>query len=137
MKKVLIACVGIIGLLIVSAIAIPLLVPTETWKTQIEQRTSTATGRKLVIAGPVRLSLLPTIAVIANDVSFANAPGAHDAAMASFAKLEIRIRLLPLLSGKLAIDRFILEKPIIHLEVDDRGRPNWDFGGATTDGNRD
>ena len=129
MRKFLIVCGGVIAVIIVAAIAIPFLVPTETWKTQIERRTSAASGRKLVIAGPVRLSVLPTIAVVANDVSFANAPGAHDPTMASFAKLEIRIRLLPLLSGKLTIDQLILEKPVIHLEVDVRGRPNWDFSG--------
>ena len=132
MKKILIVCAGIVGVIVVAAIIVPFLVPTETWKTQIEQRTSAATGRKLVIAGPVRLSLLPTIAVVASDVSFANAPGARDGAMASFAKLEIRIRLLPLLSGKLAVDRFVLEKPVIHLEIDERGRPNWDLSNTAT-----
>lgn len=131
MKKILVVCAGIVGAIVVSAIVVPFLVPTETWKTQIEQRTTAATGRKLNIAGPVRLSLLPTIAVVANDVSFANAAGADDGAMASFAKLEIRIRPLPLLSGKLAVDRFVLEKPVIHLEIDERGRPNWDLSNAT------
>lgn len=132
MKKFLYIAGAVIGILIVAAIAVPLAVPTGTWKAEIEQRVTAATGRKLTIAGPVHLSLLPAIAVIANDVTLANPPGAKDAAMASFGKLEVRVRVLPLLSGKLAIDRFVIDKPVIHLEVNAQGKANWDFSTATT-----
>lgn len=130
MKKTLIALAAAIGVLIVAVIVVPFLIPTATWKSQIEERVSAATGRKLTIAGPVHLSLLPAVAFVANDVTLANAPGARDATMATIGKLEVRVRLLPLLSGTLAIDRFVVEKPVIHLEVNRQGQPNWDFGGT-------
>jgi AsmA protein len=127
MKKALIVAAAIVAVLVVTAIAVPLVVPTGTWKAEIERRASDATGRKLTIAGPVHLSILPTVAVVANDVTFANAPGAQEPTMASLGKLEVRVRILPLLSGKFAIDRFVVEKPVIHLEIDREGHPNWDF----------
>jgi AsmA protein len=127
MKKVLIAVGAVIAVLIVVAIAVPFLVPTDTWKGEIERRASAATGRTLTIAGPVRLSLLPAAAVVANDVTFANAQGGQAPNMVTLDKLEVRVRVLPLLSGNLVIDRFILDKPVIHLEVDRQGRPNWSF----------
>ena len=132
MKKALIVVGAIVGFIVVVAIAVPLLIPTDTWKNQIEQRASAATGRKLTINGPVQLSLLPTIAVVASKVTFANAPGAKDAVMASVDKLEVRVQILPLLSGKLAIDRFVIDKPVIHLETNAQGKANWDFSTAAT-----
>ena len=127
MRKILIAVAAVFAVLVVVVIVVPLLVPTETWKGEIERRASDATGRKLTIAGPVRLSLFPAAAVVANDVSFANAPGAQEPMMATLGKLEVRVRVLPLLSGNIAIDRFVVDKPMIHLEVDRQGRSNWDF----------
>lgn len=129
MKKVLIAIGAVIAVLIIVAVAVPFLVPTDTWKGEIERRASAATGRTLTIAGPVRLSLLPAVAVVANDVSFANAPGGQTPNMVTLDKLEVRVRVLPLISGNLVIDRFILDKPVIHLEVNRQGQPNWQFAG--------
>ncbi|MGE5539616.1 MAG: AsmA family protein [Gemmatimonas sp.] len=130
MRKVLIVVGAVVALLVIAVIVIPLAVPTATWKAEIESRVGAATGRELRIAGPVRLSLFPAVAVVANDVAFANAPGARDASMATLDKLDVHVRLMPLLSGNIAIDRLVLEKPVIHLEVDRQGRPNWSFGAA-------
>jgi AsmA protein len=133
MKKVLIAVAALLAVVIVAAVAIPFFVPMETWKGEIERRATDATGRKLTIAGPVRLSIIPAVAVVANDVSFANAPGAEEPMMASLRKLEVQVRILPLLSGNLAIDRFVIDRPIIHLEVNRQGKPNWDFATANAE----
>jgi AsmA protein len=132
MKKILIVAGSLIGLVVVAAIAVPLLIPTDTWKNQIEQRASAATGRKLTIAGPVQFSLLPTFAVVANNVTFANAPGSKNPVMASLAKLEVQVRVLPLLSGRLAVERFVIDRPVIHLEVNAQGKGNWDLSTAST-----
>src|SRR3546814_7319575 len=50
--------------------------------------------------------------------------------MATIDRLDVALQILPLLSGEIAIDRFILEKPVINLEVDEQGRPNWQLGTA-------
>jgi AsmA protein len=42
--------------------------------------------------------------------------------------------VFPLLSGNLVVDSFVLEKPVINLEVDSRGRANWDFASAAPGG---
>lgn len=127
MKKILIAVGILVGLLIVVAIAVPFFIPVETYKGQVEQRVEAATGRKLTIAGPVKVSLLPSVAIIAKDVHFANASGFSAPEMATLAGLELKLKLLPLLSGEIAIDSFVLDKPVINLEVDKQGRPNWQF----------
>lgn len=130
MKKILVAVGVVIGLVVVAAVAVPFLVPVETYKAEIEKRASEATGRKLTIAGPVSFSLLPSLAISARDVSFSNAPGATNANMMLLERLDVKLKLLPLLSGEVAIDSFVLEKPVIHLEKNRQGRGNWEFDTA-------
>ena len=131
MKKFLVVLGGLLVLVIGAALIVPFLLPIETYKAEIEKRALEATGRKLTIAGPVSFSLLPSLAISARDVSFANAPGAANPNMALLDRLEVRLKLLPLLSGEVAIDSFVLEKASLNLETDRQGRGNWQFAQTT------
>jgi AsmA protein len=42
--------------------------------------------------------------------------------------IDLSLQLLPLLEGKIALDKIILNQPTIALEVDASGNPNWQFG---------
>lgn len=121
----------IVGILIVLAVAAALILPsvisTDTIKDRVIAQVRSATGRDLRIDGPVRLAVLPHLAIEANQVSLSNAPGAQAKAMVSLDKLQVNLALLPILSGTIAIDQFVLNKPVISLEVDKQGRPNWNF----------
>ena len=127
MKKLLIGFAVVIVLIVAAAIAIPFLVPLETYKEEIAARVRDATGRELTIKGDIKFSLLPRIELEVDDVAFSNAPGASTEDMAKLAKLELRLKLMPLLSGEVAIDSFVLVDPVIQLEIDKQGRPNWAF----------
>ncbi len=130
MKKLLIGFGVIVLLLIVAVIVVPMLIPLERYKSEIQAQAKSATGRDLRIDGDISLSLLPTIAVSVENVGFANAPGASTPEMATIDRLDVALQILPLISGEVAIDRFILDKPVITLEVDKNGRPNWQFDTA-------
>ena len=131
MKKILIGIAAVVVLLIVAALVIPFFIPADRYMREITARVKDATGRDLAIAGDVKFSLLPRLEIEVNKVSFANAPGAADKNMATLNKLQVRVQMLPLLSGNVAIDSFVLVDPVIRLEIDKQGRPNWDFSGAT------
>ncbi|HUN52763.1 MAG TPA: AsmA family protein [Candidatus Sulfotelmatobacter sp.] len=128
MKKFLIGLAVVIVLLLVAAVAVPFFIPLDTYKQQIVAQVKNATGRDLAIAGPVSFSLLPRLELEANKVTFSNAAGAADPQMASFDQLQIRLQMFPLLHGEVAIDSFVLVNPVIHLEINKAGRPNWAFG---------
>ncbi len=130
MKKVLIALAAVVVLVVVALLAVPFFIPVETYKTQIAQAAKDATGRELTIQGDMRLSLLPRLELEAEDVTFANAPGAAQPDMARLKKLLVQLQILPLLSGEVRVDSFVLVEPVIHLEVDKNGRPNWQFAAA-------
>jgi AsmA protein len=66
----------------------------------------------------------------ADEVAFANAPGAREPQMLTLKQLLVRLQVLPLLFGEVKVDRFVLVEPVIHLEVDKKGKANWQFEGS-------
>ncbi|MSP89010.1 MAG: AsmA family protein [Alphaproteobacteria bacterium] len=130
MKKIAIGLAAVIVLIIGAAVAIPFFVPLETYKAKLAEQVKAATGRELRLEGPVRFALFPNVELEAEKVVFANAAGAATKDMASLAKLQVQLKLMPLLSGEVAVDRFVLVDPVINLEVDKQGRPNWQFDQA-------
>jgi len=85
------------------------------------------TGRNLRIAGPIELHFFPNIGVVAQDVSFSNAPWASEADMLKVQKIELNVKLLPLLRRQLEINRVHLSGVELFLQSDSRGRENWDL----------
>jgi AsmA protein len=126
-KKLLIGLAVLVVLVIVAAVAVPFFIPLDTYKTRIVALVKDETGRDLRIDGPVHFSLLPSIALEANDVSLSNPPGAATPNMIQLKTLDVELKLFPLLHGALEIAEFKLVQPAIALEVDKQGRPSWAF----------
>ncbi len=71
--------------------------------------------------------MLPQITLSAQDVSFANAPGGIARNMVQLKSMALKLKLLPLLTGTVAVDSLVLTDPAVALEIDKNGRANWDF----------
>jgi AsmA protein len=127
MKKVLIALGVILVLLVGAVVALPFFIPVDTIKEEVVAAARDATGRELSIKGDVSFKPFPRFEVEVGDVSFANAEGASDPNMAEIQKLLVQVQVLPLLSGQVRVDSFVLEKPVIHLEIDKNGKANYVF----------
>ena len=97
------------------------------YKSYIEDIVKRETGRELKINGEAELgiSFVPTLVV--NDVEFANASWAKNPQMVKLQKLEITAAILPLLKGRIVVDKLILENPEIYLETSAEGDKNWMF----------
>jgi AsmA protein len=128
MKKILLVLICLIVVVVAAALIVPFVLPTETYKQQIEAQVERMTGRKLAIDGPLQISLLPTAAVNVEDVRFANVEGAAPPDMVRLKGLQAELKIWPLLRGTVEVDRFVLVEPQFHLEIDAQGRPNWAFG---------
>ena len=126
MKRYLTGFAVIVGILLAAVIALPWLIPLEYDKNEIVAQVKTITGRDLTIDGPIRLSLFP-LSIKAHGLTFANPAGSLNPSMVKLDTIDVELRLLPLLSGRLDIARFILRKPDIDLEIDRSGVPNWVF----------
>jgi len=130
MKKLLIGLGVLVVIVIAAALVIPAFIPVEVYKTQIITQIEGATGRKAKIDGDFKLSILPRVEFVAGKVSLGNAKGGKAQDMMSLDKLTVRVGVFPLLSGNLEVDALVAEKPVINLEVDQQGRPNWQFDSA-------
>lgn len=96
------------------------------YKREIVDAVEHATGRALIVNGPVQISrsLWPTIEV--NDVKLANLPGGTRPDIAHAERIEAQLSLPALLWHRIEILRLTLVGPNILLEqVGDR--PNWTF----------
>jgi AsmA protein len=129
-KKLLIG-LAIIMVLFFGVVAVaPFFIPIDAYRARLIDGVKQATGRDLTIAGDVSVSVFPHLGLDADDVSLANPPGSASPDMIRLGRLEVRLKLLPLLRGRVVIRRFVLTNPVIALEVEADGRPNWVFGGT-------
>ena len=127
MKKTLIALGAVVVVVIAAALIVPTLIPLESYKEEITARVRDATGRELTLAGDIRLSLIPSVELEVEEVSFSNATGAAEPQMATLSSLLLKLEILPLLVGSVEIDSFVLVDPVINLEIGADGRANWEF----------
>lgn len=94
----------------------------------IKEEVKKKTGRDIAFSG-VRLLPYPNLdlALRLQNVTFSNAPWASEKVMASLGELELRLALKPLLDKQVVITKFLLDKPVINLEVSSEGQKNWEF----------
>lgn len=132
-KKLLIGSGGVLGLLVVALLAAPVFIDANSYKPLIVSQVKAATGRDLVIGGPISLSLLPTPTVSVQDVKLSNAAGAKAANMVEVKSVTVKPSLLGLLGGNIEIAEVALVEPRIALEVNAAGKPNWEFAPPAAD----
>ncbi|MEX2352783.1 MAG: AsmA family protein, partial [Gammaproteobacteria bacterium] len=97
------------------------------YKPELEQMVSTQTGRDFRISGDMQItpSLSPIISV--NGISLSNADWSNQDQMLTAERVEARISLLPLLSGTIHINTFILHDTLLQLEKNTDGSGNWEL----------
>ncbi len=97
-------------------------------KGPISRSVSAALDREFRIDGDlgIRWGFSPT--VYAEDGHLANASWSRDPEMASFERAEVRVRILPLLSGRVVIAYLDARKPHVIIERNAEGLGNWVFG---------
>jgi AsmA protein len=86
-----------------------------------------ATGRQLVLGGPIGLQLSLTPSITVSDVSLANPPGFAAPELVTVNRISAQFRLLPLLTHHLDIIRLILDGPRITLQANKAGQADWDL----------
>ena len=126
-KRLLIGGGGIVALLVAAVAVAPALIDINSYKPLIVSQVKTATGRDLVIDGPISLSLLPTPTVSVTGVKFFNAAGSKNANMVEVKSVTVQPSLLPLLVGRIEVGEVTLVEPKIVLEINAEGKPNWEF----------
>lgn len=138
MKKVFkitgITIISLVLLLIIATIVLVNTVDLNRYKSQISNQVQQATGRTLTIDGDISWSLYPWLGVQVKNVELGNPAGFATSAppLAKIAQLNVRVKLIPLLYGNVEVGTFKVNKPVIHLTTNKRGRTNFDFSQPST-----
>ena len=126
-KWALIGSAGIVVLVIAILIAIPFFVDLNRYKPLMEEKVAAATGRTFKIGSDLNLSLFPWAGVSFSDLMLGNPEGFEEDAFVRIDSFEVRVKLLPLLSKQVEVQKFIVSGPQVKLIKRRDGRVNWDF----------
>jgi len=125
MRKAALAVAVVLALLLLAALALPLFLPLEVYRSQIVSRVSEATGRELRVDGAMSLSVFPRLELELADVGLSGATGGRELEMLRLEHLRVALRLRPLLSGQVVVTSLELDRPFIRVALDEEGTSNW------------
>lgn len=122
----LVAIIAVVGVFAVSHLDLT------RQKARIETRVFEETGRELQINGALNPSLFPWLGLSFSEVSMGNAQEFPDTEFATVSSGQIKVAFLPLLTGRVEIEKVTLQGASLKLLRDADGKTNWDDLMATT-----
>ena len=115
-----VAVIAVLGVLFISTLDVNL------YKDRIQQAVFDKTGRQLQFGGDINASFFPWIGLQLNDVALANAEGFGSGPFAVVRSSDVKLELLPLISGTLNVDVIELHGLELNLHVNADGVANWE-----------
>ena len=116
---------SLILLVILTIILAPMFIDVQKYKPHIENKVTEATGRPFSIGGDLDLSVFPWLGISLSDLHLGNPSRFKEKDFVNVESFEVRVKLLPLISKKLEVKRFIMKRPHILLIKDEDGVGNW------------
>lgn len=130
MKKLLKIAAWIVGafvaLIILVIIAAKLFFPVDKAKAYAIEKGSSTLGRPITIEN-VTVSFWGGIGVRLDDVAIGNPDGISGEPFLKAEYVDVKLRLFPLLTKRVVIDRFIVESPQVFMRKDTTGVNNYTF----------
>lgn len=97
------------------------------YKGLIADEAKKATGRDLQIAGDLTLEISLNPAIAVDGVSFGNAAWGSRPEMLTVKRFAAEVSIIPLLSGKIVVNRLLAEGVDLLAETNKDGVGNWEF----------
>lgn len=117
---------GILVILITGgALIAPYYIDWGNYRVEFEKYGRQLTGRETTVAGDISVRLFPWPRMKIKDVRVANLPGAMLDEFFRADEIDIRLRLAPLLAGKLEVEAIEINRPVIGLERLANGQGSW------------
>ena len=109
---------------------------------QITKQVHTTTGRTINIGGDIDIKIGLSPSAVLNNISLSNTDSDKNGYMVKIGKLELTIKLIPLIFGDLIIDSLSVADMELRLNTDKNGINNWDLSPSnktnkTTDKNNE
>jgi AsmA protein len=129
MKRILtitsIALFTLILLLATSGMVVSRFIDPNKFKGRISQYVFAKTGQVLVINGNMHWSLFPWIGLKANNLTYYNAPTFTPKIFISAKEMDIKVKVIPLLTGTIEVDNITLGDTVVNLIKNKAGQYNW------------
>ncbi len=123
-----IVAAALIVVVIGTLLIIPNFIDPNRYKPELEQYVLETTGRRLSVDGDVRLSLFPWAGVAFSDLRLGNPPSFVEKDFLTVKSFDVRVKLWPLLSKQVEVDRLVVSEPHLSLVTNRDGGVSWDFG---------
>ena len=96
-------------------------------KPRIESAVADATGRTLTLGGTFDLDIVPSPAIVLEDVSLSNAEWGSEPKLAKIGHISAKLGLWSLLSGPVRVREFRLRDVDLLLETNEQDEANWEM----------
>jgi AsmA protein len=123
-----IVAAALIVVVIGALLIIPHFMDANRYKPRLEQYVLEETGRQLSVDGDVRLSLFPWAGVAFSDLRLGSPPSFVEKDFLTVKSFDVRVKLWPLMSKRVEVDRLVVSEPILTLVKNRDGGVSWDFG---------
>lgn len=134
MKTILRIVLGVVALLVLLVVALggylAFVFDPNDYRERLAGLVSEQTGRQLKLSGELELSVFPWLGFKMGHAELGNAPGFSQRPFVALQSAEARVKLMPLLTKEVAVDRVVLKGLQLSLERRADGRSNWDDLGA-------
>lgn len=104
---------------------LPRAIDWEPHKARLAELLAEATGREVVLDGPLEIALLPQPMLVAQRLRLGNAPGAVAPHMLEAQRILVTLSWSALLQGRIELAQVVVDEPRLKLESGGDGGPNW------------
>lgn len=125
-KRLLLILVLLVVLFVVAAVVLVVTVDPNEYKGLIVEQVEKATGRRLMLAGDLDLSLFPWLGLQMGAAQLSNAKGFADEPFARVEEVQVRVAVMPLFKGEVHADTVKLKGLQVNLSKNKDGVTNWD-----------
>lgn len=129
--KILVGIGIVILLLVVLIVALPFLIDLNTYQDRYRPLIEEALNRKVELKD-IRLTIWPRIGARVGGFVVHDDPAFRTGPFASLSSLDVGVKLLPLLTGKVEVEEITLRDPVITVLKNKQGRLNLSTLGAKT-----
>lgn len=122
LRRIFILTATIGAILVALIFIVPLVLPADTVKTQIERLIADNTGWRIRFGGDVSMSLVPSVRLVAKDIEV-SPPNHKPILKAQEARFAVGLKAL--FSGAVDIEEIYFDQPNLTIELGKNGSPVW------------
>lgn len=115
-------------LVVITMVLLPVVLNVQQYTPRIEKQISEIIERPFSLGSDLTLTFFPWLSVSCSEVKLGNQPGFRSDELLRVASFEARLKILPLLRGRLEFSRFIVGGLKVNLEKSSGGSVNWTNG---------